>query len=853
MPTRPVPISDPDQIPPKIPTPASPLVVAAIAIVSGILIGEAFSFFPAAVAITLLLLTGVAERRFSAGRRFAFAIPLVAMAFFIHPLLSTPISASDLRRFTDTGPIQITAWVDGPPRHDPNRIVLPMRGLTRQTTGGPRPVSGHFQLIFYRIDAVPFEYGDRLEMAISLRQPQSFLNPGVFDVAGYHRRQGSSGTASLAHPRLAKKVGEGGSRFLRRLFRLRENIRLQIAGHLTGPAAAILSAMLIGEAGGLTDAVWDVFSASGVIHLLSVSGSHLALVALLIFGGVRRALLRLPPALLLRLSLWKIPSQIAALATAGPVTFYALLAGAQTATIRSLVMVLVYLLAVWLRRADDPKTSLAVAALLILAFDPLAVFDLSFQFSFLSVLSMILASAAWPPPEIAPQSAFVSRAILRPAQIAGVATLAVTIGTLPLTLHHFHTFSLVGIVANVMAVPVAGFVIVPLGLFSVLLSLLVPGAAFPLAAVHQGIGTFFFDGLTVFARLPGADTHFASPPLWMVLSFYAVLALCMRRRASAWVYVVAMSSLLLLSGVRSAPKHLRISFLDVGQGDATLLEFPNGQVMLVDAGSGGDFDAGRRAVAPYLWQRRIRTIDDLIGSHPQQDHMGGMATLLKKFRVRRLWTNGTTSDALFYRAVQRHAAAAGLEERSAQRTTTPVAIGDCDITFLNPPNLDHSSAVARTQTHSRNNRSVVFRLHCRTPADFSLLMTGDIEQSAQQRLLANGEMLRSDLLKVPHHGSRGALDPDFLSAVAPKVAVIEAGRRNRYGHPHPEVVEAYDKRGIALYRTDRDGAVEITATPNGMMIVTDGSRRARPIAWRANVLEQEWENWQRVWIAFSKT
>jgi len=816
--------------------------------VSGLCIGEAFSFFPITVSLALLFLTWMAERRFCVVCRFTFAIPLGTVAFLVHQLIAVPISAPDLRRFIDAGPVRMTAVVDGPPRHGRNRIVLPIRGLTLQTESGARPATGHFQLIFYRIDSVPFEYGDRLEMTVALRWPQSFRNPGVFDVADYHRRRGLSGIASLAHPRLAKKVGEGGSQILRRLFRLRERLRLQIEHSLTGPAAAILSAMLIGESGGLTDDIWDTFSAAGVIHLLSVSGSHLALVALLIFGSVRRGLLLLPSRLLLRLSLWKIPSQWAAPATVAPVTFYALLAGAETATLRSLVMVLVYLLAVWLRRADDPKTSLAVAALLILVFDPLTVFDLSFQFSFLSVLSMLVASEIWPPPTLTPQSSFVSRVMLRPVRIAGGATLAVTIGTMPLTLHYFHTFNLVGIVANLIAVPVAGFLIVPLGLLSLFLSPLTSGTIFPLSGLHQKIGTLFFDGLVFFARLPGADAHFAAPPLWVILLFYVMLVFFVRRRVSGWAYVAATAGLLLLFGVRWTPENLRIAFLDVGQGDATVVAFPNGQVMLVDAGSGGDFDAGRRAVAPYLWQRRIRTIDDLIGSHPQQDHMGGMATILKRFHVGRFWTNGETSDALFYRAAQQQATAAELEVRPAQRTTPPLTVGDCKITFLNPPDPNPKDS-GPSQASSRNNRSVVFRLHCRTPTDFSLLMTGDIESSAQQRLLQNGEMLRSDLLKVPHHGSRGALDLAFLSTVAPKVAVIEVGRHNRYGHPHPEVVEAYTACGIPLYRTDRDGAVEVTVTPKGMSIHTDDTRRARPVTWNANILQQEWKNWQRVWNA----
>ncbi len=832
----------------------APLPATAIAILVGLMLGEVFSYLPITVSLGLLLFLGFcgATRQ---GQRVSIPLLLVGAAgFVVSQWIATPIFLSDLRQYVDRGPLHLIAQVSGPPRHYPDRVMLPMEGVALQTARGLQPVRGHFRLTFYQTNATPFEYGDRLALQAPLRAPLGFRNPGVFDYAAYRRRLGESGTMGLRHIHLAQKVGEGGWPILRRLYRFRDGLRRHIADTMDGAPAAIFMAMLIGETGGLSDPIRDVFSASGVTHLLSVSGSHLAFVSLLVFGGVRQCLLLLPTSWLLRLSLRRIPSQCAALITMGPLVFYAFLAGGEVATLRSLTMILVHLAAIWIGRADDVKTSLALAALILLAIQPQAVFDLSFQFSFISVLAIVLTVTWWraihPTPERGPEPSRITKYLIAPGRSMLLAGVGATVAATPLTLYYFHAFSWVGLIANLIAIPIAGILIVPLGLLSVAAVPFLSHPTFPLAALHQRLGALFFDLLAFFAQQPGADAHFAAPHWIVVVLFYAVIGFLLARRASVRQMAVAVAAGFLFflgwGGVRLAPDTLRMTFLDVGQGDATLIEFSDGAVVLVDAGSGGGFEIGRMAVAPALWERRIRTLDAVIGTHPQQDHMGGLISIIPHFNPRQVWTNGMGSDADFYRTLRQHLRQKDLNERHAHRGIAPIEIGGCRLTFLNP------SVDLPSQTRP-NDRSVVFRLACPARAGggagFSLLMTGDIEQEAERRLVQSGAMLRSDVLKVPHHGSRGALDAAFLSAVSPRIAVVSAGRRNRYGHPHPEGVAAYREQA-ALYRTDQDGAVRIEAAPGGPEVRVDRDVRIRPVRWDATLAGQEWENVRRALLRF---
>ena len=825
-----------------------PLVSVTVALLAGLFSGEIFSYFPLSFFFFLFILL-IIESFFWRGRRLS--LPLLgvgAAGFAIYQLLTTPFASGDLRKYVDQGPLRLIAQVDGAPGHFPGETVLWMKGVALDSPSGLRPIDGRFRLNLYSPD-VPFEYGDRLEMEVRLRTPQQFRNPGAFQYADYREREGWSGVAGVTDLTRVKKVGEGGLPFVKALYRWREKIRGAILTHLDGIPAALLMALIIGETGYLTDEIREVFAASGTTHILSISGSHLALVAFLIFGASRWLILHLPSPVLLRISLWKVPSQWAALVTAGPVIFYAFLAGGEVATLRSLTMILVYLFSIWINRSGDVKISLAFAALLIVLFHPPSIFDVSFQLSFLSVLSIALMiewwEAAFPalPSEI-PLSRF-EKYVAGPGKVMLLSTLGATLGSAPLTLYYFHQFSWVGFIANFIIVPLAGWVIIPFGLVSSVASLFLE-EGFPFSAWHQWLGMIYYRVTAFFAGFPGADFHFSSPPLFMVLLFYGLIFSLLIRQAS-WKRLLPITLAFFLfflgwEGIRLSPEMLRVTFIDVGQGDATLIEFPKGKTMLVDGGSGGLFNIGKIAVTPYLQERRIGRIDYLVGTHPQMDHMGGLAYIVRKFNVGEVWTDGMTREVSFYREFLTALDQKGLSPRKITGSDPSMEIDGCRLDFLNPP------AGAEPNEKTLNDQSIVLYLSC--PAlgrrGISFLLTGDIETKAEEAILEKKVSLKSTFLKVPHHGSHTSSGRPFLSAVSPEVALFSVGAHNSYRHPHPEVLAAYETSGIKVYRTDRDGALIVEADAGeALRIRSYREETVEKVKWN-DFPEAEWRNIEKV-------
>ncbi len=779
---------------------------------SGLLLAELFSYFPLLTSSLICLLLAL-DLIFKKGNLLPISILVVGGIGFIFPSFTTlSIHSEDLGVYADRGAIRVIAQVSAAPQHYPNRVRLEMAGIKRLTSNGEQPIHGLFRLTILKPETY-LAYGDQVEMIVPLRRFRQFENPGSFLFADYLERQGLVGQVTLQDERGIKIIQAGRNDFLRGVYRYRDAIRKKILAELHAPVAPILLAMVIGESGFLTDDIRDVFTASGAIHILSISGSHLAMISFFVFGLFRWLLLRLPAPLLLRLSLFKIPSQWAALVTALAVTFYALLSGMAVATERSLIMILVYLFAIWIGRANDIKIALALAAIIILVRQPQAIFDISFQLSFAAVLFIVLMidwyrdSQPTDPNEITALQKYMTR----PIGLLLLTSIAATIGTAPLTLYHFHQWSWVGIIANLVIVPLTGFIVLPLELMASVFSPFLD--LFPLATLHDGIGSFYFKTAAFFANFSGADFHFASPNVFLVGLFYILLPLLFIKRMShGWIGITLATFFIVFLGwgsFRLPPKYLRVTFLDVGQGDGAFIEFPEGSTMLVDAGSGKFFDVGKAVIAPFLWEKKVRTIDYLIGTHPQEDHMGGFSFLVQNFKIGHVLTNGMEVPHSFYRTFLEALRNRGITPLRVSRATPPIIVDGCQIVFLNP-----NEEPAPFETNL-NNHSIVFRLSCPTLSEASFLFTGDIENEAMDTLINEKVLLSADILKVPHHGSRSSLDIDFLKHVSPGVAIFSAGKQNRYGHPHPKALAAYEQLGAAIYRTDQDGAITVTLNPRG--------------------------------------
>ena len=296
---------------------------------------------------------------------------------------------------------------------------------------------------------------------------------------------------------------------------------------------------------------------------------------------------------------------------------------------------------------------------------------------------------------------------------------------------------------------------------------------------------------------------------------------------------------------------VRVTFLDVGQGDSAVIELPAGEVILIDGGATYErFDMGRSVVAPFLWNRGIRRIDHVIGTHPQLDHVGGLAWILAHMRVDNFWINGVRRNEDFWRKIEEALAQQHLQAKVASEGDL-ISIGTgCRMTALSPRANRESSPAPNSE--SLNNLSVVTELTC---GDRRMLFTGDIEREALARLTRSGKLGQVATLKVPHHGAKSSMEHDWLNVIRPEIAVVSAGRRNPYGHPVEEVLAAYQAVGTQVWRTDQDGAIWVDLDLKQSRLTVHSAREwtlqsaiRSSAPWRI-----EWDNIRRLWRRWNWT
>lgn len=293
---------------------------------------------------------------------------------------------------------------------------------------------------------------------------------------------------------------------------------------------------------------------------------------------------------------------------------------------------------------------------------------------------------------------------------------------------------------------------------------------------------------------------------------------------------------------------LRVTFLDVGQGDACLIELPDQATILIDGGATYEtLDIGRAVIAPYVWDRGITHIDHVIGTHPQLDHIGGLAWTVRQFDVGRYWHNGTSRDEAFYVRLQDTLHAHRVPEQMAVEGQMVVDSGPCRLRVLNPPG---ANAVVLTtgkfnNGSALNNRSIVTRLDC---GPHSFLFTADIEASTIARL-QHDPWFSARVVKVPHHGGRSSLHEGWIASAPPEVAVISVGRVNSYGHPTGQVLDAYERQRVRVLRTDRDGAIQIVAklSSSDLTIRSARGELVQPVIWGSSMVAAEQDNLRKLW------
>jgi competence protein ComEC len=628
--------------------------------------------------------------------------------------------------------------------------------------------------------------GERWQLPLRLRRPHGSVNPHGFDYEAWLLERGI-GATGYVRPQGERRLLGTRNGLLDRVERARESVRDRFQRALgTTPASGILAALAVGDQRAIPAEEWRLFSRTGVTHLMSISGLHVTLVSGLLAWLVAGAWRRIP-ALALRLPARK---AAAAAAIAGALG-YTLLAGFAVPAQRTLYMVAVVALALWFGRIASPLRVLALALAAVVLVDPWAPLAPGLWLSFGAVLLIFYVAAGWTRPE--------------PRLLQwGRVQWAITLGLAPAAVFLFGQVSVAGPVANAVAIPLVSVVITPLALAA---------AVVPWDALLE-IAAWLVEALLVFlewcAALPAAVWAQHAPPPWSVVLALAGVCWLLAPRGipSRAAGLALLGPALAFAPPRPAPGEAWISTLDVGQGLAVLVRTAE-RALLYDAGpSFGDADSGGRVVLPLLRASGIGRLDAMVLTHEDLDHLGGALTVLETLEV----------DAVASSLPHEHSLHA-LAGRAR-----PCVAGEAwhwdGVRF----ELLHPGAEASAR---RNDRSCVLKVSTRGGA---MLLTGDIERAAEAELLARRSDLASTVLLMPHHGSRTSSSAALIDAVRPAWAIAAAGYRNRFGHPHPEVLARYRAQGVQVLRTDLDGAVHVRLRDSTVEV--SGERAQRPRYWR---------------------
>ncbi|WP_026289822.1 DNA internalization-related competence protein ComEC/Rec2 [Thioalkalivibrio sulfidiphilus] len=613
--------------------------------------------------------------------------------------------------------------------------------------------------------------GETWRLHLRLRAPRGFMNPGGFDYEGWLRQQGVWAVATVrADPdnqRLEAARGLSGG-----VDRLRQRI-IEGLDRTPGEArfAGVLMALAVGHRARIPDEHWSVFLATGTNHLMAISGLHIGLMAGLGYGLVN-LLWRRQPVLALRL-----PAQRAgALAAVLTGAFYAMLAGFAVPTQRALVMLCVVMLAVWLGRTGQPWRVLSLALIAVLLWDPGAVLGAGFWLSFGAVAVILLSLTGRLRPPMGWRAA---------ARIQ----VLVALGLTPLLLVFFSQTSVVAPLANLLAVPWVGLLVVPLTLFSAALTLLHPLAGLPVAWLADGLMGLIWIWLEFLASLPFARWY-ASRPAWaLALAALGIALWLLPRGLPGRMLAPVLCLPLLWPPSPELPEGgLRLTLLDVGQGLAAVVQTRH-HTLVYDTGPGfpSGFDTGQSVVVPFLRHQGVARVDRLLISHGDNDHAGGAQSVIDLIPVKKV--QGT------WGLRQTRVPAIPCERGMAWRWD------GVDFRILHPPPYwgDDNISSCVLQVEGPGGR---------------VLLPGDVDGLGEVVLLDfAAEGLRSDVLVLPHHGARDAASDTFLDRVSPTLALVGAGFNNRFGHPDASVRERLDIRGIPLRGTAEEGAIRVDLLP----------------------------------------
>ncbi|MBI4437140.1 MAG: DNA internalization-related competence protein ComEC/Rec2 [Candidatus Omnitrophica bacterium] len=668
------------------------------------------------------------------------------------------------------------------------------------------PVSGRLRL-FVSSHSLP-SYGEEVMLEGDLKKLRSPGNPGEFDLASYLNGRGIDGILKVRSHHGLLPLGKNHVSFLARGFiSFRQKALRQIYEFLPPKEASLFGAMVVGDRTRLEGDLWDLFTRTGTVHLLSISGLHVGVLAALLYFLLKWCWMRQELSFLLTLLF---------------LVGFSAFVGGSPPVVRATVMIALYLLGSLLGREVSLLNTLSFAYLALLLWNPFSLFEVGFQLSFLSVFFLFLSSELCKRISLKAtsnrqQSARMSLAtcrLLLVAKIKGVAgyafnlfliSVGVWIGIWPVVAYHFYVVSPVSWIANLFVIPLL-FPIVGVGILWLLLGQFVPVLSEWLLTLENFFISLLIHGTKIFDKIPFGSFHTSIPGAFLFL-YYAILGVFLlkpleRFRWKAVVLGLALCNFWVWSTLFKTPK-LEVTFLNVGHGDAIFLQFPGRGNLLMDGGDRRDeFDAGRKIITPFLRKKGIHRLDAVLVTHADQDHVGGIPTILETFHPTYVFESGFPKENVAYRRYQRTIETLGLKPILLQRGQKITGFPDVHLEVLHPPH-PFLSGIKKEE----NNNGVVLRL---THGENVFLFTADIQEDAIRSLEDSKQNLDADILKMPHHGGDlGKEAVSFLKAVSPDAAVISVGERETYNLPSPKIISLLDDFKIPTYQTLHSGAIRM--------------------------------------------